>query len=109
MISDEENIYNTKPGDFGGFCLAWCLWYIEHRIINYKCTQKELFPKIIDKLLTIEDKLSIYIRNYANYINKYRLDLLLKIGIPKNKLTNEEFEEDEIKLIKKFINKKLLK
>ena len=33
-ISDENNNLNLKPGDFGGFCLAWCLWYLETKLIN---------------------------------------------------------------------------
>lgn len=28
-MSDENNPVNKKAGDFGGFCLAWCLWYLE--------------------------------------------------------------------------------
>ena len=34
LISNELSPTNQKPGDFGGFCLAWCTWYLEHRIIN---------------------------------------------------------------------------
>jgi len=109
LLSDEENTLNTKPGDYGGYCLAWCLWYLEHRILNYKCTQKYILPKLLDKIITKENKLSIYIRNYANYINNYKLDILKKIGIDKYNLTNEEFDIDNLNKINNFIKKKLLK
>lgn len=109
LLSDEDNILNTKPGDFGGFCLAWCLWYLEHRILNYKCTQKYILPKLLEKIITKENKFSIYIRNYANYINKYKLDIFKKIGIDKYNLTNEEFDIDNLNKINNFIKKNLLK
>ena len=28
------NPLNQKSDDYGGYCLAWCTWYLEHRIIN---------------------------------------------------------------------------
>ena len=31
-LSDENNIMNQKMGDFGGYCLAWCIWYVEHKL-----------------------------------------------------------------------------
>ena len=109
LISDEENSLNTKPGDFGGFCLAWCLWYLEHRLLNYNHTQKYILPKLLDKLAERKEPFSIYIRNYANYINKYKLDIFKKIGIDKKILTNEEFDLDNLNKINNFIKNKLLK
>ena len=49
-ISNEENMYNQKMGDFGGYCLAWCLWYIEHRLKNLKANPKILVKKNITKI-----------------------------------------------------------
>ena len=62
-LSDENNILLQKPGDFGGYCLAWCLWYLEHRMKNYKFTAKKLISKSIDKLLKRENSLIEFIRN----------------------------------------------
>ena len=87
-LSDENNELNEKPGDFGGYCLAWCLWYLEHRMINNKYSAKQIVPKLLDKILKSQNSLMEYIRNYANTINDHRLKLLKKIGIKKNKLTN---------------------
>ena len=50
-MSDELNELKEKPGDFGGYCLAWCLWYLEHRIINNKYTAKKIIPKLLNKIL----------------------------------------------------------
>jgi len=94
-LSDELNELNEKPGDFGGYCLAWCLWYLEHRILNNRFTAKKLIPKLLDKILKSKNSLIEYIRNYANDINKHRLKLLKKIGIKKNRLTNTTFTYQE--------------
>lgn len=105
-LSDENNEYTEKPGDFGGYCLAWCFWYLEHRMINLKYNSKELFPKLFNKLLKNENSLLEYIRNYANSINKERLKILKKIGIKKNKLTNLNFSLKEERKILDYIIKK---
>lgn len=103
-LSDELNELTEKPGDFGGYCLAWCLWYLEHRILNNQLTSKKLIPKLLNKILRSKNSLIEYIRNYANDINKYRLILLEKAGIKKNKLTNLQFNfEDEKKIFNLMI------
>jgi len=102
-ISDENNILSQKPGDFGGYCLAWCLWYLEHRMKNYKFTARKLIYKSIDKLLKRENSLSEFIRNYANSLDKNRLEILEKIGIPKNRVSNKQFKLSEDKLIINYI------
>lgn len=88
-LSDENNKFNQKMGDFGGYCLAWCMWYIEHRIKNKKIPPKDLIRKTLNKLMKLDIKPNEYIRNYANYINKERVKWLTKIKIPKNETSNE--------------------
>ena len=61
-ISNEENMYNQKMGDFGGYCLAWCLWYIELRLKNLKANPKVLVRKTLNKLMDIKLKPDEYIR-----------------------------------------------
>lgn len=102
-LSDENNYLKQKPGDFGGYCLAWCLWYVEHRMINSKYSAKQLISKLINKLLRNENSLFEYIRNYANNINKERLKVLKKIGIKTNKLTNLNFSTGEERVILNYI------
>ena len=87
-ISDESNIYNMKSGDFGGFCLAWCLWYLETKMINPDIDSKILVKKLISKLNNLDIKFSEYIRNYANKINLTRIKYLELIGIDSKKTTD---------------------
>ena len=88
-ISDENNIMNAKLGDFGGYCLAWCFWYIEHRIINININPMILIRKTLNQFMKMELKPIEYIRNYANYLGKYRLKYYEKIGISEMIASNE--------------------
>jgi hypothetical protein len=105
-ISDETNIKNTKPGDFGGFCLAWCLLYVETRLKNPNLEPEKLVSKLINKLNNMDIKYSEYIRNYSNKINKFRIKYLQEIDInPKNISNIVMNQKDELKITKYLIDK----
>ncbi len=87
-ISDENNLINKKAGDFGGFCLAWCLWYLETKIKNPDVDSKILVNKLINKITKLEIKFIEYIRNYSTKINDYRITYLKKIGIDEKDISN---------------------
>ena len=87
-ISDENNNKNIKPGDFGGFCLAWCLWYLETKLINPDINSKILVNKLISRLLKLNINFNEYIRNYSNKINKYRIKYLEIIDINIRQISN---------------------
>lgn len=91
-LSDENNLLNQKLGDFGGYCLAWSLWYVEHRLNNTDVQPKTLVRKTINKFNGMIIKPNEYIRNYANHINKYRVKYLKKIGLPENIISNEHIQ-----------------
>ena len=87
-ISDELNPQKQKNGDFGGYCLAWCNWYLEHRIKNIHVKPNELIKKLIKKLSTENYSFMEIIRNYANKLNDARTEKLLNAGIHKNIISN---------------------
>jgi hypothetical protein len=95
MISDENNSNYQKPGDFGGFCLAWCIWYVEHRLKNPDILPKVLVGKIIKKISNLNIKFIEYIRNYANKINLERIKYLTSIGIPEKNTSNVNMKNRE--------------
>lgn len=108
-ISDETNLVNKKAGDFGGFCLAWCLWYLETKLKNPDINSKTLVSKLIHKITKLDIKFSEYIRNYSNKINEKRIQYLEDIGIGPKTISNINLTSDStIKLtnylIKKFSN-----
>ncbi len=104
-LSDETNEYNQKPGDFGGYCLAWSIWYCEHKINNMKVNPKDLIKKTINRFMQMKITPMEYIRNYANYINKYRVEYMVKNGIPLHLVSNEYLNDNYIKQLFKSIIK----
>jgi len=95
-VSDETNNSNIKSGDIGGFCLAWCFWYLESKILNENVKSKTLVKLLFNKINNSEYKFSEYIRNYANNLNKQKNKILLNIGINKNHFYNKIYNNNKI-------------
>lgn len=93
-VSDENNLINKKSGDFGGFCLAWCLWYLETKMKNPDVSSKILVDKVINKISKLDYKFSEYIRNYSNKINSKRIEYLEQIGVDSKKISDNHMTED---------------
>jgi ankyrin repeat protein len=87
-ISDENNPVNEKMGDFGGFCLAWCLWYVETKLKNKNIESKVLVEKAIERINKMDNKFIEYIRNYSTKINEHRIKYMEKMGISKKISSN---------------------
>jgi hypothetical protein len=104
LISNENND-NLKAGDFGGFCLGWCIWYIEHRLKNSKVNSKVLNEKTIEKMLRLDDSFLEYIRNYSNKLFNVKLNILKNVCpdgkcIKEKNISNINYtREDENKII----------
>jgi hypothetical protein len=105
-ISDENNLINNKAGDFGGFCLAWCLWYIETRFKNADIDPKTLVLKVINKLNKMKYKFSEHIRNYSNKINEKRVQYIKKIGIDEKEISNLYITNNNDLILAEFLIKK---
>jgi len=106
-LSDESNELNEKPGDFGGFCLAWCLWYVEMRLNNPDINPKELINKSISKIIqeNKEPYLINHIRNYGNKITKEKFKIYETIKLDKNIWTNLVFDDESNEKIENFLMK----
>jgi hypothetical protein len=107
-ISDENNIYNFKSNDLQGYCLAWCLWYIEIRLINPDINQKKLVDKLINKLNNLNISYKDYIRNYSFKITKLIYKDLKKKKIINN-LSNIVHSVDYYNKILEYYNKEISK
>ncbi len=106
FLAFENNEYELKPGDFGGFCMAWCFWYIEHRLINPTIKPDVLVQKLINKILKGKYNLVEYIRNYANSFYENIIDIMKKLGIKKERITNLAKKNSEKEVIFNYIIKK---
>jgi hypothetical protein len=95
-ISDELNPFNQKIGDFGGYCLAWCIWYFEHRIMNKKISSKNLVSKLLKKISELDISFSEYIRNYAAKLADFRFEILKNEGIDESSISNINFDHHKL-------------
>ena len=82
-VSDETNINNHFVDDPVGFCVAWCLWYVELRINNPDINIKSLTNKTIYHINKKENKIKDYIRNYSSYLDNKKNKILEQGGVNK--------------------------
>jgi ankyrin repeat protein len=83
VYSDENNDSNYVVNDPNGFCMAWCIWYIEMRYKNKNIPPDVLVKKTVYQINKSENKFKDYIRNYSNYIDYEKNLILQKSGVPK--------------------------
>ena len=107
-LSQETNILNTRKGDINGFCVAWCLWFVEFYIQNNSLLSsdniKMIIPKVIKKLVNNGYLISEYIRNYANYIHKKFVTYLISKSFPYSNIYYERYSDDELTNLYQHIN-----
>jgi hypothetical protein len=114
-LSQETNTDITRKGDINGFCVAWCLWFVElyiQNIINNLDTEtkfKGFFPKVIKKLINSNYLIPEYIRNYANYMHNKLVILLTKNNFPYTNLYYERYSDNELFMIYSYVNNSLSK
>ena len=80
-ISRHDSIENKNIGDIGGFCLAWCFWYLENRLSNIGISQDTLVKKLEKKLINNKMTIIEYIRSYANKLHLEKAKLLKEFKI----------------------------
>ena len=110
-IQESERI--MKVNDPGGFCAAWTLFVMDLRLRNPKKELKELQLLAVKKLYKSPKKLTNFIRNFAQYVVKKRMDVLnalprRTINRIENNPDNIEFlSDDDLSKVNKIILKEL--
>jgi hypothetical protein len=107
-VSDELNPLRQKAGDYGGYCLVWCTWYLENRLINKNISAKKLVDKLLKKLSELDISFMEYIRNYANKINDNRVENYRKAGISDNIISNTTISLNTNRNLNNYIIKQFL-
>lgn len=121
LKSDEFEKKNKVYGDPKGFCLAWCLLYLETKLmlleknitlnpikyINWYVINQfdKDFPEI--KKDSETNKYMTFIRFYGKKLDTRKIELLNKINIVPNILYRDKIPTHEIKSINKILNKEL--
>lgn len=121
LRSDEFERKNKVYGDPAGFCLAWCLLYLETKLmlleqkirtnpvkyINWYIINQfdKDFPEIKSESET--NKYMTFIRYYSKKLDSRKVDLLKDLNIEPNILYRNEIPKKEVKKLNLIINEKL--
>ena len=112
-LSQETDTNHTRKGDINGFCVAWCLWWIElymQNMINSKISNNQfakMSEKVIKKLINNGYLITEYIRNYANHMHKKLVELLVSKSFSYSNLYYERYTDSELNDLYAYINKSL--
>ena len=94
----------SKIGDPGGFCALWSIWYIDMRLTNIYIERKKLVNHLIKKIKTNNISFKEIIRNYSFPIIEYRDEILKKSNMDINDWINDEYTDENNKLLNNNIN-----
>ena len=103
-ISNDSSMEVRKLGDPLGYCLAWCLWYIELKLNNSGMKEKELIQKAADKILEIycesETPYIDFIRDYGRKLNDEKDKLFEEFNMDKENYYNISYNLSDLDKIK---------
>ena len=108
-ISNHDNDYNGNHNEVNGFCLAWCYWYIESRILNADTHPKILINKLNNKLINNKVSIIEYIRAYSNKLDKYKNKLLKTFNFEIKDFYKKKLDDKKKIIYYKNIYKKIKK
>ena len=112
-ISDETNIYNNFYGDPGGYCLAWCFWWIGLKVLNPDMDDSELLKNKNEYITkhdpNIGNSYMIHIRSFANKLYKYKNKFLEEIGIDKLSFNRKLHNSHDINKITNILAERIPK
>ena len=102
-LSDNKSIENRKHGDLDGYCLAWCFWYLESRLLNPNINPKDLINKLMKMISKSDYNFLEHIRNYANKLTNEKFKILENLRVSKNEILNINMSDENIKKIYNFV------
>lgn len=107
-LSNDTELMNARLGDPAGYCLAWCIWFVELKLSNPDVEYKELvenaMTNILDNSKTKENPVMLYIRNYSNLLDKEKNKLLKEIGFSDNELYITAYTSEHFNKIIQYVN-----
>lgn len=93
QISVSAKTAKKISSDPGGYCAAWCIWYVQLRLKFPKLTREQLIDKINKELKKLETSERTLIRNYANYLIRARGKILEDKGLGKERSRFSKIEQ----------------
>ena len=105
VFSDENSVHNYIENDPNGFCVAWCIWYLEMRMLNIHADPKTLIRKTVAKINRSSEKFKDYIRNYSKTLDDQKNEILRSAGMPSQYWYSRHMPDDVYKKYIKYIRK----
>lgn len=103
-----DNFSSKNLGDPVGYCLAWCFWFLELKLLNPDFDDHELVNKTLSKIIQennkTENPLLTHIRSYAKNLDFEKNKLLETIGFKNTESYKLSFSDEKIEKIKNYIN-----
>jgi ankyrin repeat protein len=107
-LSNDTELMNARLGDPTGYCLAWCIWFVELRMSNQDVEYKELvenaMTEILDNNKSKENSIMLYIRNYSNLLDKEKNKLLKDVGFTDDEIYITAYTSEHFNKIVRYIN-----
>ena len=103
-----ENKVIKKVGGPGGFCVGWCLWYLEQRG-KYLVSPMKLARKLIIKIKSKNISFLNLIRDYTEDLLNIRNDILNKLNITIIEVINNKIRPEQVKELEKLVKIEVLK
>ena len=85
-VSKGDNNEHKNIGDPVGYCLAWCMWFVELKILNPNIEEKDLVERTLKQIVNDgkpndDNPLLTHIRMYAKNLIDEKNKLLTELGI----------------------------
>ncbi len=106
VSNDNVNEYR-KSGDPMGYCLAWCLWYVELKVNNPDIPEIDLINTASKKILkyykTSNNPYLSFIRDYSRKLNEEKDKVLKSIKININELYDVNYKVNNLKKVLEYL------
>jgi len=112
MVDGEDDTNRKNLGDPGGYCLAWCIWFVDivlsHPDKNVEYVMRNFFSRsTIDEILSEEEGSTIkstnyyldFIRRYAHKLDDEKNTILTSMGVKNYYIYNTVFRSDVLNMI----------
>ena len=107
-ISNDSSAEVRKTGDPFGYCLAWCLWYIELKLNNPAMKETDLIEQAADKIFNTycesDTPYIDFIRDYGRKLNDEKDKLFEEFGLSKENFYNVAYNKTDLDKITNGIN-----
>lgn len=91
-------------GDPMGYCLAWCFWFTELKLLNPDVGEGKLVSNALNKIIKTDSSnrnpLLTYIRAYSKQLDKEKNKYLESVGINRNEIYKISYTSEKLDLIK---------